>query len=197
MSLVYALDRCTALRISKFSQDGAFAASPDVLAILGRWHAEFALEGSIECGLGLVADVGSHAEHRVLRRLQLPRRKLHAPARQIGQRRLTEQPVEPLGQHGPGSADPGRQLRDGPWMTRPAVQQRQRATHDRIPRTGQPSRMFRRQLFHVPAQRFDEDRLSHLRKKHAAPGTSGSRIVEQMANGILTNCPHRPHARSS
>src|SRR5262245_26246709 len=57
----------------------------------GGRHAALALERAVEGRLGVVADVAGDPCHGVAALQQALRRELHAPAREIAHRRLTEQ----------------------------------------------------------------------------------------------------------
>lgn len=69
-------------------------------AIARGGKSEFALECTVEGGLGFVAGVQRHLEHGVIGRFEQSGAELHAAARKIGEGRLAQQPSKSLRKHG-------------------------------------------------------------------------------------------------
>src|SRR5215475_5630686 len=157
----------------------------DLLAISRRRQTELALEGAVERSFGFVADIQRHLQDCASGRLDPSRRELKTPARQVCQRRLAEKTGKPLDEHrtrGPGF---GSKVVQAPTMPGLPMQRRECSADDVVPRSGQPPGLVGRQLFHVPAQGLDEERLCHLGAKDGLSWTPGSRFGDEMANRVL------------
>src|SRR6185295_4747009 len=83
-------------------------------AIVPRRHAELAFEGAIEGGLRFVADVECDLCDRLCALLEEARSELQPPAREVRERRFTQEACEPLGQNRARCADLRCKLFDSP-----------------------------------------------------------------------------------
>src|SRR5215468_6885746 len=100
------------------SQHRSFSFAPE----LGRRSGKLALEGTVECGFGSIADARGNFCNAVFGGLQKFGAEFHAPLRQIGHRRFIEEMSEAIGK---GRArEPGlpRKACNGPLLRRVFVQ---------------------------------------------------------------------------
>lgn len=134
---------------------GAFA----IATKLGGRRREFAFEGTVESGFGVVADCGGDFRDALLSGLKEFCAEFEAPFGEIGYRRFVQEMGEATGKARAREADAASQSGNGPVLRGILVKQSKRLADDGIASSGEPTDLVRRQRANVAAQSFDEKKF--------------------------------------
>src|SRR5436190_673101 len=146
-------------------------------------HAELALEGAVESGLGLVAEPLGDVRQPRAGRAKLAGGEREAPFGQVLDRRLPDEVREALGEDRAGAADLARELVDRPGARGVAVQKLEAFADIGVAQAGEPAALLGRQRLDVAAQRLDEEHLREPGQDHvracARRGDFGHRVAQR------------------
>ena len=130
----------------------------------------------IEGGLGIVAHRLCHARDRVASGSEQTGRELHAPARQILHRRLSDEMGETLRERRPRQPHRLRELIQCPIRRGIAMQEVQRLTDVSIAQAGKPAGLFGAKRFDMASDRLDKQQLAQPGKDALPAGPASFRF---------------------
>ena len=133
-----------------------------------RWRPDRSAKRTIESSLGIVANRLCHTRDRIASGCEKSGRKLHAPARQILHRRLSDEMGESLRERRAREPHRLRELIQCPVRRGIAMQEVQRLTNVAIAQAGKPAGLFGAKCFDVASDRLDEQQFAQA-GKHAFP----------------------------